>query len=147
MSAGNNVIDEATKTEAGTRKISTAAFNFWLDVAMFLNMIFIMWVTVMLQFIFPAPTESHGWRLWGLSYNDWRNIQFGALCLFALLAIEHLVLHWNWVCSIIATKVLRAKTKPDEGEQAVYGVGTFITVLVLSMATLVAALFCVQAPR
>jgi hypothetical protein len=135
------------KVETSPRKMSMAVINFWLDAALFVNVIFIMWVSVMLQFIFPEPTESVGWKLWGMSYNEWRNVQFGALCTFALLAIEHLVLHWNWVCSIIATKVLRAAGKPDEGEQAVYGVGTFIGVLVLVMSSLVAALFSVQAPH
>jgi len=135
----------ATKTETSQRKMSMAVVNFWLDATLFVNIIFVMWVSVLLQFIFPVPSEATGWKLWGLSYNEWRNVQFGALCVFALLAIEHVVLHWNWVCSIIATKVLGA-AKPDEGEQAVYGVGTFIVVLVLTMGSLVAALFCVQMP-
>jgi hypothetical protein len=66
------------------------------------------------------------------------------LCVFALLSIEHLVLHWNWVCCTIATQVLRLKSRPDEGSQAIFGVGTFITILVATVGTLVAALLTVS---
>lgn len=141
-----SITHNAAIAESSPRKTSMAVINLWLDAALFVNIIFIMWVSVMLQFIFPAPSAAVGWKLWGLSYHEWRNVQFGALCVFALLAIEHVVLHWNWVCSIIATKVLGA-SKPDEGEQAVYGVGTFIVILVLMMGSLVAALFCVEVPH
>lgn len=127
-------------------KVSMASINFWLDAGLFVNLIFIMWVSAVLQFVFPAPTESARWSLWGLTYNEWRNIQFASLCLFALLAVEHLVLHWNWVCSIVATRVLRTRNRPDEGEQAVYGVGTFIAVLVLVMVSVLAAMATVVQP-
>jgi hypothetical protein len=117
-----------------------AAINLWLDAALFVNMILIMWVSTMLHLVFPPPTEAAGWRLWGLSFNEWQRVQFYSLCLFALLAVEHVVLHWNWVCSVIATQVLHIKKRPDEGVQAVYGVGTFIVILILVMGTLLAAM-------
>ena len=106
-----------------------------------------MWISVMLQLVFPPPTEASGWKLWGLSYNEWQKAQFYSLCVFALLAVEHVVLHWNWVCSVLATQILRLKNRPDEGEQAVYGVGTFIVLLVVLMSTLIGAMFAAeQAP-
>jgi hypothetical protein len=131
--------DAAPAAKKSQGKTSMAVINFWLDAALFVDMIFIMWVSVLMQFVFPPPTEAAGWSLWGLGFNDWRNVQFGALCVFALLAVEHVVLHWNWVCTVIATQVLRSKIRPDEGSQAVYGVGTFIVILVFVMATLLAA--------
>lgn len=129
-----------TPKAASAGKMSMALVNFWLDACLFVSLIFIMWVSVMLQLVFPPPTEAAGWSLWGLSYNDWQRVQFYAQCVFALLAVEHVVLHWNWVCSIIATQVLRVKSRPDEGVQAVYGVGTFITILVIVMGALIAAM-------
>lgn len=124
-----------------------AVLNFWLDAGLFVNIIFVMWVSVMLRLVFPPATEAAGWTVWGLSYNDWQTVQFYSLCLFALLAVEHLVLHWNWVCSILATRILRSREKPDEGVQAVYGVGTFITILVLVMGTLLIAMATATHPR
>jgi hypothetical protein len=123
-----------------------AVINFWLDAALFLTLVFIMWVSVLLQFIFPAPSSAAGWLLWGWSYDQWHTAQFIALCVFALLAVEHLVLHWTWVCSIIAARIVRAKDRPDEGQQAVYGVGTFIVVLVTVMSSLLIALLTIKPP-
>jgi hypothetical protein len=89
---------------------------------------------------------AHGWTLWGLSFNDWRDLQFGSLCVCGLLAVEHLVLHWNWVCGVIATKVLRRKYRADQGVEAVYGVGTLIAVLTVMLAGVIAAILTVKQP-
>lgn len=149
----SNVTEPATSTDPAApvaeqkpRKTSMALLNLWLDAALFLTLIFVMWITVMLHVVFPAGTTAAGWELWGWSYDQWRAAQFYALCFCAALAVEHVVLHWNWICSIIATKVLRAKSKPDEGSQAIYGVGTFIVVLLVVMSTILAALVSVKQP-
>ena len=118
------------------KKTSLAIINFWLDAALFLAIVFVMWVTVMLQMVFPPPTESQGWT----------QTQFFALCLSALLAVEHLVLHWNWVCTIMATRILRLKNRPDEGIQAVLGVGTFISVALVILGSILVATFMVKKP-
>jgi hypothetical protein len=137
---------EVAAQPKGMPRMSLALLNFWVDAGLFVLIIFVMWTSVLLHVIFPPGTAAAGWKLWGLNYDQWRNVQFGALCAFALLAIEHLVLHWNWVISIIATKVLRTKNRPDEGLQVVIGVGTFITVLLTMMVSLLTALFSVQKP-
>ncbi len=128
------------------KQLSRAIVNFWLDLVLFLTVTFIVWTSVMLQVVFPAPTAADGWTLWGMTYNQWRDIQFTALCVGALCAIEHLVLHWNWVCSIIATKVLRTKNRPDEASQAIYGVGTFILLVAFILGSLALAIFSVRRP-
>jgi hypothetical protein len=128
------------------RKMSKSLLNFWLDATLFLTVTFILWVSVMMQFVFPTPTSAAGWELWGLSFNQWRDAQFYALSLCALLALEHVVLHWNWICGVIATQVLRVKNRPDEGVQAIYGVGVFIGIVVLVMASLLVATLTVKHP-
>lgn len=132
---------------AGQGKASTALINFWIDAALFVTLVVMMWTAALLQFVFPPPTFAAGWKLWGLSYNDWHQIQFFALCTFALLTVEHLVLHWQWVCSIIAVKLLRVKERPNEAEQAIYGVGSFIVILVTVMVSLIAATLTVSRPH
>lgn len=136
---------DASKTPS-RRKLSMALVNFWLDAALFLAILFLVWVSVMLQVVFPAPTSAAGWQLWGLSFDQWRDAQFYSLCGCALLALEHLVLHWNWVCAVLATQILRLKARPDEGSQAVYGVATFILILLAMMAGIIAAILSVQSP-
>ena len=136
----------AASDRPAPKKMSMALINLLLDAALFLAIIAVMWLSVLLQVIFPAPTTAAGWRLWGLSFDQWRDAQFYALCVFAILAVEHLALHWNWVCCTIAAQVLRLKSRPDEGSQAIFGVGTFIAILVVIMASLIAALFSVSRP-
>lgn len=120
--------------------------NFVLDAALLVATVFLLWVSVMMRLVFPAPTVADKWQLWGLSYDGWQDVQFSTLCVVALLALEHLVLHWSWVCGIIATKILRVKNRPDEANQAVYGVATLITLLLALLAGLAAAMLAVQKP-
>lgn len=139
-------IEELQKVKQGPRKVSLALINFFLDAALFLVVVFVGWVSALMQVVFPPPTAARGWQLWGLSFDQWHNLQFYFLCLFGLLALEHLVLHWNWVCSIIATKILRRDKRPDEGSQAIYGVGTFIFIMTFMMGSIIVALLTVKAP-
>lgn len=130
----------------GRRRLGTPLVNFWLDAALLLALVFVVWVSVMMQVVFPAPSAAAGWELWGLSFDHWRNVQFFSLCFAALLALEHLVLHWNWVCGVLAVQVLRLKKRPDEGVQAIYGVGTFIVIQGLLFVGIVVAMLCVKHP-
>ncbi len=119
--------------------------NFWLDATLFVAVVVLVWTAAILQFAFPAPTAAAGWSLWGLSYDQWHNVQFGAICVAAALAVEHLVLHWNWVCTVLATRVLHRR-RPDEANQTVYGVATFIGILLLVKASLIAAMLSIKPP-
>lgn len=125
---------------------SRVILNFWLDALLLVTVVFIGWVSALLHIVFPAPTTADGWVLWGLTFDQWHNVQSTALCVCALLAVEHVVLHWNWVCSTIATKIFRVKNRPDEGIQALYGVGTFIVVMLIVFSGVIAAMLCVQQP-
>lgn len=127
--------------------MSKTLFNFWLDAALLVAITFVVWVSVMMQVVFPDPTRAGGWELWGLSYDRWRDTQFYSLCVCALLALEHLVLHWSWVCGVIATRLLRVEKRPDDGVQAVYGVAFFITVLLVMLAGILAAVLTVRPPH
>jgi len=119
--------------------------NFWLDALLFVAVASVVWISLVLWFVFPAPTKAAGWSLWGFTYDQWAAAQFVALCIAAALTLEHVVLHWNWVCTVLATRVLRRK-RPDEANQAVYGVGMFIVILVLVKASLIAAMLSVREP-
>ncbi|MBM4076781.1 MAG: hypothetical protein FJ267_14225 [Planctomycetes bacterium] len=126
---------------------SRALLNFWLDVVLFMAVVFIAWVSAVTYVVFLAPTSADGWKLWGMTFDQWNDLQASAMCVCGLLAIEHLVLHWNWVCSIIATKILRRKKGAiDEATQAIYGVGTFIVIVLLVLSSIVAASLSVQKP-
>jgi hypothetical protein len=106
------------------RRLSMALINFWLDASLLVTVTFVGWVSVILQVVFPAPTYAAGWSLWGLSYNQWHDLQFGSICFCAFVILLHVMLHWNWVCSVIGTQILRLRRRPDDGMQTIYGVAT-----------------------
>jgi hypothetical protein len=120
--------------------------NFWLDASLLVAVGFVGWVSAVLQVVFPAPTNAAGWTLWGMTYNQWHQLQFGSLCFCALLILLHVMLHWNWVCSVIAAQVLRLKQRPDDGMQTIYGVATLIVLLGTMLAGLIAAILMVKSP-
>jgi len=120
--------------------------NFWLDVCLLVNVVIFMWVSTVMRVVFPPPTYAGGWILWGMGYDQWDNLRFGSLCIFTLLALEHIVFHWNWVCNVLVSRVLKVKKRPDEGTQAVYGVGTFIGILLAIFVSLVIAYVSIKEP-
>jgi hypothetical protein len=128
------------------RRLSLSVVNFWIDASLLLLLSSLGWVSATLQIVFPAPTAADGWSLWGLGYDQWRDVQFVILCLLALDVVLHVMMHWNWVCSVIAMQILRTRTRPDDGMQTIYGVGTLIALLHLIGAGVIAALVCVRSP-
>ncbi len=128
------------------RRVSMAVVNFWLDATILVALLLLIWESATLQFILPAPTLAGGWTLFGLTYDQCRDIQFATLCVFSFGILIHLMLHWNWVCSVIATQILRDSERPDEGMQTIYGVATLIVLLHLIGAGIVVALFFVHRP-
>ena len=147
--------ESTTQTPAGQpradrgekrRRLSVTVINFWIDVCILISLAAVGWVTATLQIAFPAPTGADGWTLWGLGYDDWRDVQFILLCVFACGILIHVMMHWNWVCSVIAVQILRVRQRPDDGMQTIYGVGTLIVLLHLIGAGVIAAMLCVRKP-
>ena len=128
------------------RRLSVSVINFWIDALILVLLATVGWISAVLQVTFPPPTVSDGWTLWGLNYDQWRDLQFGSLCLFALAILLHVMMHWNWVCSVIATQIVQTRQRPDEGMQTIYGVATLIVLLHLIAAGVVLAMVCVHRP-
>jgi hypothetical protein len=106
--------------------------NFWLDVALLVIFVGMVWVSVLLRFVFPPGPLATGWKLWGYSFDDWAGVQFGLLATLTLGILVHVMLHWSWVCGIIATRIVRSKqARLDEGLQTIYGVALLIFLLLV----------------
>jgi hypothetical protein len=135
-----------TPKQPEPRKISRTLINFWLAAALFIAIVLLIWVSAMLEAAFPAPTSAQGWKLWGLTYDQWRETQFVARCVCSLLALEHVVLHWNCVCVVIGTQVLRLGRRPAEGNQSNYGVAMFIGIVAILLTSILSAILTVQPP-
>jgi hypothetical protein len=128
------------------RRLAVSVINFWIGACILLLLSSVGWISATLQVAFPAPTQADGWTLWGLTYDQWRDLQFASLCLFACGILIHVMMHWNWVCSVISVQILRSRQRPDDGMQTIYGVATLIILLHVIAAGVVAAMVCIHRP-
>jgi hypothetical protein len=126
--------------------MSRTVVNFCLDVLLLAITVAVIWTTCALKFVFPPATRAGGWTLWGLDYDGWSDVQFGLLGAVALAILVHLMMHWNWVCSVIATRLLRRGGKVDDGVQTLYGVGTLIALILATAGLLIAAQVMIRPP-
>jgi hypothetical protein len=126
--------------------MSRALLNFLLDVLLFLITVTLIATTCVLCFVFPPATAAAGWVLWGLDYDSWATLHFSLLAVIVFAILVHVMLHWNWVCSIIATRLLRRSGKLDDGVQTLYGVSTLIFLVILLSTLIIAAQLSVRSP-
>jgi hypothetical protein len=126
--------------------MSRALLNFILDVLLFLITVTLIATTCVLCFVFPPATAAAGWVLWGLDYDGWATLHFSLLAVIVFAILVHVMLHWNWVCSIIATRLLRRSGKLDDGVQTLYGVSTLILLVILLSILIIAAQLSVHSP-
>ncbi len=123
--------------------------NFWLDTAMLVVFLALVWVSTVVRFLFPSPSGAPGWLLWGLSLDGWTSIQFALIALLSFGILVHLMLHWSWVCGVYFGRIRRSKTGgkvPDDGIRTIYGVGLMIVLLNLLGLLIAAAALSVQSP-
>lgn len=129
--------------------MSRTIVNFWLDALLLMIFVSLVWVTLVLRFVFPPAQQTVNWSLWGLSYENWLNIQFGLMCALATAVLLHLMLHWSWIWGVVSSRLKRAdskKPRADEGVKTLWGVALLIMVLhLLGIGWAVAAL-CIQRP-
>lgn len=84
--------------------------------------------------------------LWGVDYDAWSDVQAVLLGTILLAILIHIMLHWNWVCGVIATRLLRRSGRVDDGIQTLYGVGTLIVFSLATTGLLIAAEFMFRPP-
>ena len=120
--------------------MSRTLVNLLLDVALLAIFVAQITVSTIVQFVFPRGPASSGWRLWGGSYEKWQMVQYATLCVFTVGILIHVMLHWSWVCSVIASRWKKG-SRIDDGLQTIYGVGFMIAVLhVVGAVVAIAAL-------
>jgi hypothetical protein len=122
--------------------MSRTIVNFLLDATLLVAFCVLLFSAVIVRFIFPPGPEALGWQLWSLSFDQWASVQFGMVALLALGILLHIMLHWTWICGVLATRLARdKKAKLDDGTQTIYGVGLLIVIFnILGRAVAVAAL-------
>ena len=131
------------------RPLNRTITNLLLDLVLMLILACLVGSASVVRLVFPPGTEAKGWKLWGMDYDAWANFEFMTLCVILLAFIVHVMLHWNWVCSVIATRVFKLKgagARPDEGTQTLYGVSTLIGFLSAIGILIATATLSIQRP-
>jgi hypothetical protein len=123
-----------------------ALINFWLDVVLAVLFLVQGWMFAVLHAVFPRGAGSD-WTVWGATPLDWSELLFTTFCVFAVGVVLHVMLHWDWVCGIVATKILRRKTCKDDGSHTLLGVGTLLVLFHVLAAGILAARVALVGPQ
>lgn len=128
------------------RALSWSEINLLLDALLLVLFVALCAAAVIVRFVFPPGPAAKGWTLWGLDYDAWGGIQFGLLATLTVGILVHVMLHWSWVCNVLACRLGGRKARVDEGMQTIYGVGLLIVLLNLIGITVAAAKLMIQGP-
>jgi len=136
----------STKPATTPGRWSRTLVNFWLDAALLVDLVALGTVATIVQFVFPPGVAARGWTLWGMNYGQWCGLQFGLLAVLGFGVLIHVMLHWTWVCSVVARRVLGKSDLPDDGIRTIYGVGFLILLLNAAGIVVAVALFMIRQP-
>jgi hypothetical protein len=127
--------------------MSRTLINFLLDATLLTAFLLLIWVSAVVRFVFPPGTSAAGWTLWGFGYDGWNGLQFALVAVLALGILLHVMLHWTWVCGVIASRVTGRKGRLDDGVQTLYGVGLLIVICNVVGLLVAAAALSIREPE
>lgn len=134
---------------ATNRKLTRTDVNFWLDFLLLLLFVAVCTLSVILEFIFPTGTQADGWLLWGYGYGEWSRIRFVVLSALAAAIVLHVMLHWSWVCGVVASRLGAKKGGAgahDDPSRTLWGVGLLIVVVNVVGVVVALAALTIQSP-
>lgn len=146
LSPPRDTLTPGKTTPGGRRGPSWSEINLALDALLLVFFVALCAVAVVVRFVFPPGPAAKGWMLWGLDYDAWSGIQFGLLATLAMGILVHVMLHWSWVCNVVAASLGSRKGRVDEGLQTIYGVGLLIVLLNVIGIAVAAAVLTIRAP-
>jgi hypothetical protein len=127
--------------------MSRTLVNFLLDATLLAAFLLLIWISAVVRFVFPPGSVAAGWTLWGFGYDAWNGLQFALVAVLALGILLHVMLHWTWVCGVIASRVGGRKGRVDDGVQTLYGVGLLIVICNVVGLLVAAAALSVREPQ
>jgi hypothetical protein len=131
------------------RTFTRTDVNFCLDAILLLLFVALCTSSVILEFVFPPGPQAEGWLLWNKSYSEWSRIRFAILTVMAAAVLLHLMLHWSWICGVVASRLGRKKDAAsvrDDPSRTLWGVGLLIVILNLAGAIVAAASLTIHSP-
>lgn len=104
--------------------------NFVIDTAALLVMLAMVATGFLLKWVLPPGSRGgHGLQFWGMTRHDWGDLHFWLAVALLLLIFVHVLLHWSWVCALVARF---ARERPSDGavvahsRQWLYGISVLI---------------------
>ncbi|MGD9637165.1 MAG: DUF4405 domain-containing protein [Pirellulales bacterium] len=134
---------------ASSRKLTRTDVNFWLDFLLLVLFLALCTLSVILEFIFPVGPQADGWLLWGYGYGEWSRIRFLVLAVMAAAIVLHVMLHWSWVCGVVASRLGAKKSggaAHDDPSRTLWGVGLLIVAVNLIGLVVALAALTIQSP-
>jgi hypothetical protein len=138
-----------SSARAGTRRRGWTwnDINLVLDAALLVVFAALCFAAVVVRFVFPPGPAAAGWTLWRLDYDAWGGVQFGLLSVLAGGILVHVMFHWSWVCTMVASRLSGdRRARVDDGLQTIYGVGLLI-VLLVTVGGAAAAVLTIRPPH
>ena len=142
-----DVVDDESLPARHGRGWTWNDVNLVLDAALLVVFTALCFAAVVVRFVFPPGPVAKGWTLWGLDYDAWGGIEFALVAALALGVLVHVMLHWSWVCNMVAGRFMgNRKGRVDDGLQTIYGVGLLIVLLAIAGGGVAAAVLTVRGP-
>jgi hypothetical protein len=145
--AETSVVDHSTPAQRGSfwSRHSTIV-NFWLDVVLLILFLAQAGMFAVLHVVFPRGAGSD-WTVWNASPLDWSETLFATFCVFSVGIVLHVMLHWTWICGVIATRLLGRKPGKDDGSHTLLGVGVIVVLVHLLAGGILLAKLALVGPE
>lgn len=77
--------------------------NLVIDTAALLVMLAMVATGFLLKWVLPPGSRGgQGLQLWDTTRHDWGDLHFWLAVALLLLMFVHVLLHWSWVCALVA---------------------------------------------
>jgi len=92
-----------------------STLNFIVDLAAFLDLLGIIFIGFIMEYILPPGTGGCGQEIsggrgrehikdfWSMTRHEWGDVHFILALLFIVLITAHVLLHWAWICNYCRT--------------------------------------------
>lgn len=120
--------------------MNRTVFNFWVDLLSFVVFILMVFTGLIIYYVLPPCGNCTGQGctvealLWGMDRHFFGKIHFYLSLGMIILMIEHLVLHWTWVCSM-CSRVLGV-TINSQKQQNLFGLSLIGGCLIVTIGLL-----------
>jgi hypothetical protein len=123
-----DVSSVGTKPKGSFWSRHSTMINLWLDVFLLILFELQVWLFAVLHVVFPRGAGSE-WTIWGATRLDWSEALLVTFCVFAVAIVLHVMLHWEWICGVVSTRILRVKARRDDGSHTLIGVGLLVVLI------------------